>query len=61
MLDFIAEHIDLLNSRLEKRGYHMNCTFQTRELGEENTVMQELIEEKSNRPMTADYSFDAFA
>ncbi len=61
MLDFIEEHIDLLNSRLEKRGYHMNCTFQTRELGGENTVMQELIEENSNRPMTADYSFDAFA
>lgn len=61
MLDFIAEHIDLLNSRLEKRGYHMNCAFQTRELKEENTVMQELIEEQSNRPMSADYSFDAFA
>lgn len=61
MLDFIAEHIDLLNSRLEKRGYHLNCAFQTREMGKENTVMQELIEEKSNRPMTADYSFDAFA
>ena len=61
MLDFIEEHIDLLNSRLEKRGYHMNCAFQTRELGGENTVMQELIEENSNRPMTADYSFDAFA
>ncbi len=61
MLDFIAEHIDLLNSRLEKRGYHMNCAFQTRELKEENTVMQELIEERSNRPMSGDYSFDAFA
>lgn len=61
MLDFIAEHIDLLNSRLEKRGYHMNCSFQTRELGEENTVIQELIEENSNRPMASDYSFDAFA
>lgn len=61
MLDFIAEHIDLLNSRLEKRGYHMNCAFQTREMKEENTVMQELIEEQSNRPKGADYSFDAFA
>lgn len=61
MLDFIAEHIDLLNSRLEKRGYHMNCAFQTRELGGENTVMQELIEEQSNRPQSGDYSFDAFA
>lgn len=61
MLDFIAEHIDLLNSRLEQRGYHMNCTFQTREAGTGNTVMQELIEAQSNRPMGADYSFDAFA
>ena len=61
MLDFIAEHIDLLNSRLKQRGYHMNCTFQTREAGTGNTVMQELIEAQSNRPMGADYSFDAFA
>lgn len=61
MLDFIAEHIDLLNSRLEKRGYHMNCAFQTREMREENTVMQELLEGQSNRPISADYSFDAFA
>ena len=61
MLDFIADHIDLLNSRLEKRGYHMNCAFQTKELKGENSVMQELIEEQSNRPMSADYSFDAFA
>ncbi len=61
MLDFIAEHIDLLNSRLEKRGYQMNCAFQTREMREENTVMQELLEEQSNRPISADYSFDAFA
>lgn len=61
MLDFIAEHIDLLNQRLEKRGYHMNCAFQVRELQNGNTVMQELIEEQSNRPASSDYSFDAFA
>ena len=61
MLDFIADHIDILNSRLEKRGYHTSCAFQTREMQAENTVMQELIEEQSNRPASADYSFDAFA
>lgn len=60
MLDFIADHMDLLNERLEKRGYHMNCGFQVRQQ-EGNTVMQELIEEQSNRPLCADYSFDAFA
>lgn len=61
MLDFIADHIDILNSRLEKRGYHTSCAFQTREMQAGNTVMQELIEEQSNRPASADYSFDAFA
>lgn len=61
MLDFIAEHIDILNSRLEKRGYHTSCAFQTREMQEGNTVMQELIDEQSNRPAHSDYSFDAFA
>ncbi len=60
MLDFIAAHMDLLNERLEKRGYHMNCGFQVRQQ-QGNTVMQELIEEQSNRPLCADYSFDAFA
>ena len=60
MLDFIAAHMDMLNARLEKRGYHMNCGFQVRRQ-EGNTVMQELIEEQSNRPLYADYSFDAFA
>lgn len=60
MLDFLADHMDLLNERLEKRGYHMNCGFQVRQQ-EGNTVMQELIEEQSNRPLCADYSFDAFA
>ena len=61
MLDFIAEHIDILNSRLEKRGYHTSCAFQTREMQAGNTVMQELIDEQSNRPAHSDYSFDAFA
>lgn len=61
MLDFIAEHIDMLNSRLEKRGYHASCAFQTREMQAGNTVMQEMIEEQSNRPAHSDYSFDAFA
>lgn len=61
MLDFIAQHIDMLNQRLEKRGYHMNCAFQVREMQNSNTVMQELIEEQSNRPASSDYSFDAFA
>ncbi len=60
MLDFIAAHMDMLNARLEKQGYHMNCGFQVRRQ-EGNTVMQELIEEQSNRPLYADYSFDAFA
>lgn len=61
MLDFIAEHIDILNSRLEKRGYHTSCAFQTREMQAGNTVMQELIDEQSNRPAHSDVSFDAFA
>lgn len=60
MLDFLADHMDLLNERLGKRGYHMNCGFQVRQQ-EGNGVMQELIEEQSNRPLYADYSFDAFA
>ncbi len=64
MLDFIEEHIDILNARLEKRGYHMNCSMTVRDTGEaneENVTLQELLKENSNIPTLVNYSFDVRA
>ena len=30
-LDFISEHIDMLNDRLERRGYHLNAEMKVKE------------------------------
>ncbi len=64
MLDFINEHIHILTERLEKRGYHMSCQMTVRETVEgedKNVVLQELINENSNRPALVNYSFDVRA
>ncbi len=64
MLDFIQEHIDILNARLEKRGYHMNCSMSVRDMTEdkaENVTLQELLKENSNIPTLVNYSFDVRA
>ncbi len=58
-LDLIAEHIDMLNERLEKRGYSMTATF-TRRDGQEN-VMEEMLKQDKNISVLAGYSFDARA
>lgn len=64
MLDFIQEHIDILNARLEKRGYHMNCSMTVRDKAaddKENVTLQELLKENSNIPTLVNYSFDVRA
>lgn len=64
MLDFIHDHIELLNERLEKRGYHMSCSMTVRETGEsndKNVTLNELLKENSNIPTLVNYSFDVRA
>lgn len=64
MLDFINDHIDILNERLKNRGYHMTCTMTVRDAEgskDENMTLQELIGENSNIPMMVNYSFDVLA
>lgn len=58
-LDLIAENIDLLNKRLEKRGYSMSAEFIQRE--EETNVMEEMIKQDKNISVLSGYSFDARA
>ena len=58
-LDLIANNIELLNSRLEKRGYSMTAEFINRE--NEVNVMDEILSHNKNVSVLAGYSFDARA
>lgn len=58
-LDLIAQNIDLLNKRLEERGYSANAEFINRE-GNTN-VMEEMLGQNKNISVLAGYSFDARA
>lgn len=58
-LDLIAEHIDLLNERLRKRGYSMNAQFLTKE--DDTNVMEEILGQNKNISVLSGYSFDARA
>lgn len=59
-LDLIADHIEILNERLNKRGYQMNTSFIHQE-GEKNSVMEEMLNQDKNISVLAGYSFDARA
>lgn len=58
-LDLIADHIDLLNKRLENRGYSMTAEFIQRE--EQTNVMEEMLKQDKNISVLSGYSFDARA
>ena len=46
-LDFIAEHIDTLNERLNKRGYQMNASFIYQD-EEKTNIMDEILQKDKN-------------
>lgn len=56
-LNLIAEHIHLLNERLEARGYSMKANFQIREDNATN-VMQEILDQNKNISVLSKTSFD---
>ncbi|MBQ8596696.1 MAG: flagellar hook-length control protein FliK [Lachnospiraceae bacterium] len=58
-LDLIADNIDLLNKRLENRGYSMTAEFVQRE--EQTNVMEEMLKQDKNISVLSGYSFDARA
>lgn len=58
-LDLIAEHIHILNERLEKRGYSMNANFQLKEDEDSDTnIMQEILAQNKNISVLSMTSFD---
>lgn len=58
-LDLIADHIDMLNERLNKRGYSMSAQFLNQP--EDKNVMDEILEQNKNISVLSGYSFDARA
>lgn len=57
-LNLIAEHIHILNERLEKRGYSMKANFQIKEEDGPTNVMQEILEQNKNISVLSKTSFD---
>lgn len=58
-LDLIADHIDILNERLNKRGYSMSAQFLNKP--DDTNVMDEILEQNKNISVLSGYSFDARA
>ena len=58
-LDLIMQNINILNERLESRGYSMSAEFVSRD--EKTNVMDEILKQGKNVSVLAGYSFDARA
>ncbi len=61
MIDFIQEHIHILNERLARRGYDMNCEMLIREQEEDKSVLERMTEGERNVSVLSQYSFDVRA
>jgi len=59
MIDFVAEHIHILNERLQERGYAMSSEFVARK--PDKKPIDEILEATKNVSVLASYSFDARA
>ena len=65
-LDFLSQHIDMLNERLERRGYHLSSEMKVKEepssLKEDVLPMTEMSNsEKDSKDVVAIYRFDVRA
>ncbi len=62
MIDFISQHISILNERLAKRGYSMNCEMLKKEETEQETpILERMAEAENNVTVLGQYSFDVRA
>lgn len=57
-LNLIANHIHILNERLEKRGYSMKANFQIKEDDAPTNVMKEILDQNKNISVLSKTSFD---
>ena len=58
-LDLIAEHIDVLNERLNKRGYNMAAEFINK--SDEKSVIETILDDHKNISLLSQNGFDARA
>lgn len=62
MIDFIAEHIHILNERLEKRGYSLHAEMKIKEEEQEAVdVIKKITAQESRSTLLAQYAFDVRA
>lgn len=62
MIDFIADHIHILNERLEKRGYSLHAEMKVKEEEQESgDVMKRITAQESRTTLLAQYAFDVRA
>lgn len=61
VLDFLAEHIDILNERLEKKGYHMQSEMKYKEDDKKESVMSRIRGVEENDTVVSYTSFDVRA
>ena len=60
-LDLIAQNIDMLNKRLEKKGYSASASFIKREEENSESIVEEILSQEKNISVLSGYSFDARA
>lgn len=62
MLDFLQEHIHILNERLEKKGYAMNVEMSVREENsQEETPIERILHADKKAAASSQYAFDVRA
>ena len=60
MLDFINEHIHILDERLEQKGYNVSIKTSVREQEEESSVINQMLNHKSLDVKTKLFSVNSF-
>lgn len=61
VLDFLAEHIHILNERLEKKGYHMQAEMKYQEKEQEENVISRIRGIEENSTVVSYTAFDVRA
>ena len=61
VLDFLAEHIHILNERLEKKGYHMQAEMKYKEKEQEESVISRIRGIEENDTVISYTAFDVRA
>lgn len=58
MLDFLNDHMYILNERLEKKGYSMNWELTTRGESEPESPIERILQTEKNVSVLSQYAFD---